>query len=460
MTAVEVRQTAPTVDALELRQVAVAYVGRHVVAGIDLRVAPGEWLALIGPNGAGKTTILHAIAGQVPHEGAIALHGELVASLSPRNLARRIAIVRQHPVMPAGMSVAHYVLLGRSAYTSYFGRESATDRKIVFETLERLALVDLATRPIESLSGGERQRAAIARALVQEASVLLVDEPTTSLDVGRQQEVLDLIDRMRTQRGLTVIAAMHDLTLAGQYADRLALLNAGRLVDHGTPRDVLTEATIAGNYRARVRIRLVGDVVRAVVPDRTLPPRDPTVIPRDAPPVATIRAPSVVIVNTGDGKGKSSAAFGTVMRAVARGWRVCVIQFMKSGRWKVGEEQSARRLGVDWWTLGDGFTWDSTDMDRTEAVAREAWRVALEKLGSAEYGLLVLDEVTYPMNYGWIPTAAVVDAIRARPETVNVVATGRDAPEELIACADTVTDMRNRKHAFERGVRAIRGIDF
>jgi cob(I)alamin adenosyltransferase len=148
------------------------------------------------------------------------------------------------------------------------------------------------------------------------------------------------------------------------------------------------------------------------------------------------------------------------MRAVARGWGVCVIQFLKSGRWNVGEEQSARRLGVEWWTLGDGFTWDSKDMDRTEATAREAWRVAREKLASGEYGLVVLDEVTYPMNWGWIPVSEVVEAIRARPPAVNVVATGRDAPPELIDCADTVTEMRSHKHAFDRGVRAIRGIDY
>ena len=186
----------------------------------------------------------------------------------------------------------------------------------------------------------------------------------------------------------------------------------------------------------------------------------PEEVPTNAPARATRKAPSVVIVNTGDGKGKSTAAFGTAMRAVARGWSVCVMQFVKSGRWKVGEEESARRLGIDWWTIGDGFTWDSKDMDRSEATAREAWRVAREKLSSGEYQLVVLDEVTYPMNWGWIPVAEVVEAIRGRPPTVNVIATGRDAPEQLLECADTVTEMRNRRHAFDRGVRAIRGIDY
>ena len=183
-------------------------------------------------------------------------------------------------------------------------------------------------------------------------------------------------------------------------------------------------------------------------------------IPLQAPPRAKRRATSLVLVNTGDGKGKSTAAFGTALRAVARGWEVCVVQFIKSARWKVGERDMATRLGVEWWTLGDGFTWDSRSMQRTEAVAREAWRVASEKIASGSYGLVVLDEITYPINWGWIPAEEVVSAIKARPSNVNVILTGRDAPSALLDIADTVTEMRNRKHAFDQGVRALRGIDF
>jgi cob(I)alamin adenosyltransferase len=186
----------------------------------------------------------------------------------------------------------------------------------------------------------------------------------------------------------------------------------------------------------------------------------PKEIPTKGPALATKKAPSIVMVNTGDGKGKSTAAFGTAMRAAARGWKVCVIQFVKSGKWKVGEETSATRLGIEWLTIGDGFTWDSKNMDRTEAVARHAWTVSKEKIQSGDYGLVVLDEITYPMNWGWIPTSEVVDVIKNRPRSVNVIATGRDAPAELIELADTVTEMRKVKHAFDRGVRAIRGIDF
>ena len=176
---------------------------------------------------------------------------------------------------------------------------------------------------------------------------------------------------------------------------------------------------------------------------------------------------SIVLVNTGDGKGKSTAAFGTIMRAVARDWSVCVVQFMKSGKWKVGEEAVARRLGVEWWTIGDGFTWESDDLDRSAAIAREAWdaareawTAAAEALASGRYDLVVLDEVTYPVNYGWIDGAQVWTAIRERAAATNVFCTGRNAPPELVDLADTVTEMRMVKHAYETGVRAKRGLDF
>ncbi len=183
--------------------------------------------------------------------------------------------------------------------------------------------------------------------------------------------------------------------------------------------------------------------------------------PRTEPPErrGRARAPSLVIVNTGDGKGKTTAAMGMVLRALARRWKVCVIQFIKSGRWLVGEEKMARELGVEWWTLGDGFTWESEDLGRSEALARAAWEVAAAKIASGAYELVVLDEVTYPMNWGWIPTDEVVRTIRERPAHVNVVATGREAQTALVEVADTVTEMRKVRHAYDRGVGARRGID-
>lgn len=182
--------------------------------------------------------------------------------------------------------------------------------------------------------------------------------------------------------------------------------------------------------------------------------------PTEAPPKGSRRAPSLLLVNTGDGKGKSTAAFGTAMRAVARGWRVAVIQFLKSGEWTVGEEKIAREIGVDWWAMGDGFTWDSKDMDESEAVAIAGWDHARAVIASGEYDLVVLDEITYPVNWGWISLDDVVASLQARPEKVNVIATGRDAPQELMDIADTVTEMRKVKHAYDSGVMARRGIDY
>lgn len=187
---------------------------------------------------------------------------------------------------------------------------------------------------------------------------------------------------------------------------------------------------------------------------------DPSVPPTEAPPVGTSRARSLVLVNTGDGKGKSTAAFGTMIRAVARGWPVSVIQFLKSGEWSVGEEDVARRLGVDWFALGDGFTWDSEDMSESEAIAREAWRFAAGVIAAGEHRLVILDEITYPMNWGWIDTEEVVGVIGDRPPDVNVICTGRDAPPALVDVAHTVTEMRKVKHAYDEGIMARRGIDY
>jgi cob(I)alamin adenosyltransferase len=187
---------------------------------------------------------------------------------------------------------------------------------------------------------------------------------------------------------------------------------------------------------------------------------NPEVPPTEAPPTGHHRAPSLVLVNTGEGKGKSTAAFGTALRAIARGWKVGVVQFLKSGEWKVGEEAIGRKLGIDWWALGDGFTWDSADIDESEAIAREAWLSAKARIGSDEYDLLILDEITYPINWGWIDIDDVLTVISKRPTRLNLILTGRDAPASLVDIADTVTEMRKVKHAFDAGVIARRGIDY
>ncbi len=186
----------------------------------------------------------------------------------------------------------------------------------------------------------------------------------------------------------------------------------------------------------------------------------PGVTPPKPPAPPKLRPRSLVLVNTGEGKGKSTAAFGVVIRALARDWRVCVIQFIKSDTWKVGEEKIGRQLGVEWLKGGDGFTWESPDLDQSEGRAAAAWQLAAAAIAGGDYQLVVLDEITYPMNWGWIDSEAVINAIRSRPAQVNIVATGRDAPKALIDVADTVTEMVKVRHAYDRGIKARRGIDF
>jgi iron complex transport system ATP-binding protein len=239
---------------IELRDVSVAYDRRLALRGLSARVPGGGWLALIGPNGAGKTTLLRAIAGLVPLSGEVRLGEMPVSALSRRRVAQLVAYVPQRPQIPGAMLVSDYVLLGRTPYIPYLGTERRRDLAAVARAIERLELDALAERPLGSLSGGEVQRAVLARALAQEAPILLLDEPTAALDVGHQQQLLELIDELRLERGLTVVSAMHDLTLAGQFAAELLLLAAGRVVAAGSARDVLTEATIGRHYGASVRV--------------------------------------------------------------------------------------------------------------------------------------------------------------------------------------------------------------
>jgi cobalamin transport system ATP-binding protein len=252
---------------IALDRVTVRLGGVRVVDDVTASVADGEWVGLIGPNGAGKTTLLRAVAGLVGHEGRIVLNGAAVASLKRRRVSQLVALVPQEPVLPPEMTVAEYVLLGRTPYVPYLGTESSGDVAAVERALERLDLETLAGRRLGTLSGGERQRAVLARALAQDTSILLLDEPTTALDVGRQQQVLEFVDRLRAEERLTVLAAMHDLTLAAQYAERLLLLDGGTLVADGVPREVITEGRIAVHYGANVRV-IDDEAGVAVVPTR------------------------------------------------------------------------------------------------------------------------------------------------------------------------------------------------
>ncbi len=236
------------------RGVAAAYNGRPVLRGIDLEAAAGEWVAVIGPNGAGKSTLLRVIAGTVAGGGEVEIGGRPAAAMSRRQRARSVAVVPQHPNIPPGMAVLDYVLLGRTPYLPFWAGESAADVARSQAVLERLEIGDMAARRLDHLSGGELQRAVLARALVQDAAVLLLDEPTTALDIGHQQQVLELVDELRRERGLVVLSAIHDLTLAAQYADRLVLLHDGVVVAQGSPEEVLTSKELTMRYGASVTI--------------------------------------------------------------------------------------------------------------------------------------------------------------------------------------------------------------
>ena len=175
---------------------------------------------------------------------------------------------------------------------------------------------------------------------------------------------------------------------------------------------------------------------------------------------ANMAQPSRFLINTGTGKGKTSAAMGVMGRSWARGWSTCVVQFVKSEKWKVGERKLANHLEIDWFTLGDGFTWESTDLDETAAKGRHAWDVAAERIAGGTYDLVILDEATYIVKYGWVPVADIVTVIANRPERTNVIMTGRYAAPELIEIADTVTDMTKVKHAMDQGIGARKGIEY
>ena len=226
----------------------------RVLDDVNLTVEPSEWLGLIGPNGAGKTSLLGAIAGARAVEGEVRVGGRLVGSLGHRERARIFAVVPQAPVIPPGMAALDYVMLGRTPHIGYFQGERAQDVRIVHSAMTHLEVEALARRRLETLSGGELQRVVLARAVAQEAPVLLLDEPTSALDVGHRVGALEMVEGLRRSRGLTVLTVLHDLTLAAQFCDRLALMAGGRVVAVGAPAAVLTEESIRRHYGADVAV--------------------------------------------------------------------------------------------------------------------------------------------------------------------------------------------------------------
>ena len=260
-------------SSVSVRSLVVELGGRRILDDVDLDVAPGAWVSVVGPNGAGKTTLVRALAGMVkPVSGSVAIAGLPAHALRARARARILAVVPQTPVIPAGVTVFDYALLGRTPYLPYFGRETEHDVEACRSMLQRLAIADLAPRPVETLSGGERQRVVLSRSLLQGAPIVVLDEPTTALDIGHQQDVLELVDELRAERGLTVVSTMHDLTLAGLFADELVLLDGGRVAERGPATSVLTEAHLRDHFGAQVSV-LTGEDGPVVVPARIRRPR-------------------------------------------------------------------------------------------------------------------------------------------------------------------------------------------
>jgi iron complex transport system ATP-binding protein len=253
---------------IQASELVVAFNGTTVIHGLDVSIASGEWVGVIGPNGSGKSTLLRALAGAIPFSGTVRIGGVAIHDLDDRQRAQMVALVPQRPVIPEGFTVTDYVYLGRSPHLRFLASEGPSDAGAVANAIEVLELAEMAGRRLPTLSGGELQRVILARAIAQQTPVLLLDEPTTSLDLGHQQQALELVETMRRSRELTVVTAIHDLTLASQFCDRLVMLASGRVVGEGGPEAVLTEESIGLHYGADVSVQRDPGGGIAVIPLR------------------------------------------------------------------------------------------------------------------------------------------------------------------------------------------------
>ncbi|MEU5712624.1 ABC transporter ATP-binding protein [Streptomyces flaveolus] len=226
---------------LVARELTLAYEARTVVEGLDLEIPDGKVTVVVGPNACGKSTVLRALGRLLrARGGAVLLDGADIAGLPSRQIARTLGVLPQSPAAPDGITVADLVARGRQPHQKWWQQWSQADERAVTEALERTDTADLADRPVDELSGGQRQRVWIAMALAQDTDLLLLDEPTTYLDIAHQVEVLDLIRRLNHERGRTVVAVLHDLNQAARYADHLVAMKAGRIVAQGPPDEVVT----------------------------------------------------------------------------------------------------------------------------------------------------------------------------------------------------------------------------
>lgn len=237
----------------------VSYGRRQALRGFALELGKGEIRALIGPNGSGKSTALHALAGlTAPASGRVEIGGRPLRTFARRDLAKRLSFLPQQPIAPDEMTVEQLVRQGRFAHVGLFGSYRATDFEAVRWALESTGLTEFATRGLTQLSGGERQRAWISAALAQEADILLLDEPTSFLDIGHQVEVLDLVCRLARERGVAVVMAIHDLNQAMAVCDRISLLDHGELIFDGEPAALAASGLIERVFRVRGRFVDIG----------------------------------------------------------------------------------------------------------------------------------------------------------------------------------------------------------
>ncbi len=240
---------------IEIQGLCLRYGAREVLRDVNLSAAAGEVVALIGPNGAGKSTLIRGASGLLkPAAGRVTLDGRPLHGLSPRIRARLVAVVPQAAQFPEAFTVEDTVLLGRTAYLGWVGRESDADRRIARAAMERAAVAPLADRRLGEISGGELQLALIARALAQEAPVLLLDEPTAQLDLRHETRILGMVRDLAHRDRRAVIIALHDLNLAARFADRIGLLGGGRLQALGAPAEVLTAETLSAAYGIPVQV--------------------------------------------------------------------------------------------------------------------------------------------------------------------------------------------------------------
>jgi iron complex transport system ATP-binding protein len=240
---------------LEIQSLCALYGKRLVLDHVSISVKAGEILVVIGPNGAGKSTLIRTVSGVMPIQGgSIRIAGEDLSRLSAAQRARCLAVVPQARNLPAAFTVYQTVLLGRTPYLGWLGQTEKRDEARVGRALELTHLQDLAERRVGELSGGEQQRVLLGRALAQDTPVLLLDEPTTHLDLQHQSSLLNLVRNLASEHQLAVLMVLHDLNLAGLYADRVALLVEGRLQALGTPQEVLTEQSLEAVYRIPVHV--------------------------------------------------------------------------------------------------------------------------------------------------------------------------------------------------------------